>query len=96
MKVYVVLTNAMGGVQYGGAFASSLEAHQHLTQGVFGSNPRVIEFDVGGVQAEQNVVYVAQTYNPTMDVHDFEGVYGSFESAKCAGGLKGLPLKVTL
>ena len=96
MKIHIVLANAMGGVQYYGAYASSSEANNHLAQGVFGQSPRVVDFEVEGPQPEPNVVYVAQTYNPTMDVHDFEGVYGNYESAQRASGPKGQPLKVTL
>lgn len=96
MKVHVVLANAMGGVQYCGAFASSPDASQHLAKGVFGNNPRIVEFDVEGPQPDAKVVFVAQTYNATMDVHDFEGVYGNFESAQRASGAKGQSLRITL
>lgn len=96
MNVHVVLANAMGGVQYCGAFVSRAQAEQHLAKGGFGKNPRVVECAVEGAQLKPNVVYVAQTLNPTMDVHDFVGVYGNFESAQQASGSKGSTLEVTL
>lgn len=95
MKVYVVLTNAMNGTQYSGVFGTEEKAKQHIVQGVFGKNPRVVEFDVADVQ-ESGTVYVAQTYSATIDAHEFEGVHGSYDGALRASGHKGQPLKVTL
>lgn len=96
MKVHVVLADAMGGVQYNRVFASKAEADQHLAKGVFGKFPRVVEFDVKGAHPDPKVVYVAQTYNRTMDTHEFEGVYGTFENAQIASGPKGQSLNITL
>lgn len=96
MNVHVVLANAMGGIQYCGVFGSRAEAEQRLNKGVFGQNPRVVECTVEGMQLKPNVVYVAQTLNPTMEVHDFVGVYGNFESAQQASGPGGSTLEITL
>jgi len=96
MKVHVVLADAMGGVQYCGAFTTSTQANQRLIEGVFGKSPRDVECSVTGVHPDPNVVFFAQTYNRTMDIHDFEGVYGNHDSALLASGLKGQPLRVTL
>lgn len=71
-------------------------ANEHLAKGVFGATPRVVELDVNCTQLDPNVVYVAQTYNRAMDIHDFEGVYGNYDSALHASGPKGQPLMIKL
>ncbi len=96
MRMHVVLAHAMGGIQYSGVFEFSSDAKQQSAQGVFGNSLLVVEFDVDGPQSETNVVFVGQTYNATMDVHDFEVVYGNFDSAQRASGPQGQSLRGTL
>jgi hypothetical protein len=45
---------------------------------------------VVGAEADCNFVYIAQTYDRTMDVHRFEGVYGDYEMARRASGPQGV------
>jgi len=96
MNVFVVLADAMRVVQYCGVFASKDQAEAHLEKGVLGSNPRVIGFQVIGSQPDPKIVYVAQVLNKAEDAHDFEGVYGNFESAKQASGPQGTTLTVSI
>lgn len=96
MKVFVVLINAMGGVQHAGVHTTHAEADKRAAEIVVGSNPRVVEFVVRGDQDEVNVIFITQTYDRTMDIHNFEGVYGNHESAMHASGPQGQPLRYTL
>ncbi|MGF6604952.1 hypothetical protein P3T23_009708 [Paraburkholderia sp. GAS448] len=87
MNVFVVIEDAMGGDQYAGV---------HRVRPGVGSGARVLDVKVVGPQADQQMVYIAQTYDRTMDVHRFEGVYGDYDSARRASGPKGMPLSVPI
>jgi hypothetical protein len=56
----------------------------------------VEEVRVVGDQPEQNVVFAAEYYDRTFDVHFFEAVYGSYEAARKVVGGKGLVSRRTL
>ncbi len=56
----------------------------------------MVEVKVVGAQADPQLVYIAQTYDRTMDVHRFEGVYGDYETADRASGPQGSPLGVKI
>ena len=87
MKVFVVIDDAMGGNVYAGLQEFRPDA---------GAGKKVIEVNVVGAQSDPGYVYVAQTYDRAMDVHRFEGVYGSYESARHASGQNGSTLSVKL
>ncbi|EPX96160.1 MULTISPECIES: hypothetical protein [Ralstonia] len=87
MKVFVVIDDAMGGNQYAGVH----RARPDVRQGNW-----VTEVNVVGVQTDPEFVYVAQTYDPGMDVHRFEGVYGNYDSAHHASGQRGLALRIKI
>lgn len=87
MKVFVVIDDAMGGDQYAGVHRTRPAARQGV---------RVLEVKVVGAQTDPEFVYIAQTYDRTMDVHRFEGVYGDYETAHRASGQKGSPLGVKI
>jgi len=81
MKVFVVIEDAMGG----NVFASV-----HRTLPADRPRAHVLEVPVVGAQADCKFVYVAQTYDRTMDVHRFEGVYCDDEMARRAAGPQGM------
>ncbi|WP_241294351.1 hypothetical protein [Burkholderia stabilis] len=87
MNVFVVLDNAMGGDQYAGV-------HRVRPMDRLGS--RVIEVEVIGAQTDPEFVFIAQTLDPTMDVHRFKGVYGDFETAHRASGQRGSTLTIEI
>ncbi|MGF6995504.1 hypothetical protein [Paraburkholderia sp. GAS32] len=87
MKVFVVIDDAMGGDQYAGVHRAQPDARP---------GARVIEVKVVGAQTDPEFVYIAQTYDRTMDVHRFEGVYGDYQSAHRASGPKGSPLSIKI
>ena len=87
MNVFVVLDNAMGGDQYAGV-------HRVRPEDRMGS--MVIEVEVRGAQTDPQFVFIAQTLDPTMDVHRFKGVYGDFETAHRASGHRGATLRIEL
>lgn len=87
MNVFVVLDNAMGGDQYAGV-------HRVRPEDRLGS--RIIEVEVIGAQTDPQVVFIAQTLDPTMDVHRFKGVYGDFETAHRASGQRGSTLTIEI
>ncbi|WP_155768292.1 hypothetical protein [Burkholderia vietnamiensis] len=87
MKVFVVIDDAMGGDQYAGV---------HRTRPDARPGARVVEVKVVGAQADPQLVYIAQTYDRTMDVHRFEGVYGDYGTADRASGPQGSPLGVKI
>jgi hypothetical protein len=87
MKVFVVIAHAMGGEQ----FVSVHRARPDVGQG-----SRVLEVNIVGTQTDPEVVYIAQTYDRTMDVHNFEGVYGDYDRARQASGPKGSALNVNI
>jgi hypothetical protein len=81
MKVFVVIEDAMGG----NVFTSV-----HRTRPDDRPRAHVFEVPVVGAEADCNFVYIAQTYDRTMDVHRFEGVYGDYEMARRASGPQGV------
>lgn len=87
MNVFVVIDDAMGGDQYAGV---------HRTQPDPRPGARVVEIEVAGTQPDPHLVYVAQIYDRTMDVHRFAGVYGDYEAAHRASGPKGVTLTVRI
>lgn len=96
MNVFVVLMNAMGGTQHVAICATESEADQRAASNEVGTNTRVVQLPVLGPQSEPNVVYVAQTYDRSWDTHNFEGVYGNYESASKASGPQGQALRHSL
>jgi hypothetical protein len=89
MRVFVVVTRYMHGIQDEAVFSSMANANSYLnTRGSEGS-PDILDEDIRGEMQEGNKVFTASTYDPSMDVHFYEGVYGSYESAKQAAGEKG-------
>jgi hypothetical protein len=93
VDVFVILTHYMGGVQhYGGVFASMSAAQDHLVKNEIGGNPQIVKTSVIGPVDERGNVYIASTYDPSLDIHNFLGVYGSFEDADSAAGDGGLAL----
>ncbi|MGA4114165.1 hypothetical protein ACI2TD_18070 [Ralstonia nicotianae] len=87
MKVFVVIDDAMGGNQYAGVHRDRPDARPGTW---------VLEVNVVGVQTDPQFVYIAQTYDPTMDVHRYEGVYGDYDSARCASGQRGSTLSIKI
>ncbi|TES60687.1 hypothetical protein E2P84_44110 [Burkholderia cepacia] len=87
MKVFVTLANAMGGLDFRGAHRTAPEPK---------AGERVLEVAVIGNQPDPQVVYIAQTYDRSMDVHNFEGVYGDYEPARAASGPRGVALKIEI
>lgn len=87
MNVFVVIDDAMGGDQYAGAYRTRPDARP---------GTRILEVKVVGAQTDPEVVYIAQTYDRTMDVHRFAGVYGDYESARRASGPSGVALNVQI
>lgn len=96
MNVFVVLVDAMGGVQLVGVFAKQDQAQERLNAITFGGNPRVHETPVLGAQPDPGIVYSAEYYERGFDVHFFEAVYGSREAARSAVGDVGLVIPRTL
>lgn len=87
MKVFVVIRDAMGGMQYGGV---------HRARADIPPGEKTLEVNVIGDQADPRVVYIAETLDRVMDVHRFEGVYGDFETADRAAGEGGVVLNVNI
>lgn len=87
LSVFVVLEDAMGGDVYSGT-------HRTRPEGQTGK--RVLNSTAVGEQSDPHVVYIAQIYDRTMDVHRFAGVYGNYEAARSASGPKGSTLTVNI
>ncbi|MGF6970721.1 hypothetical protein OKW43_007816 [Paraburkholderia sp. WC7.3g] len=81
MKVFVVIDDVMGG----DVFSSVHRTRPEDRQGA-----KVREVTVVGAQTDSEFVYIAQTYDGTMDVHRFKGAYGDYETAKLASGPQGV------
>lgn len=81
MKVFVVIDDAMGGDVFSSVHRTRPEDRPGAT---------VREVTVIGTQADSEFVYIAQTYDRTMDVHRFKGAYGDYEAANLASGPKGV------
>ncbi|CAN7781023.1 hypothetical protein LJR296_008004 [Cupriavidus necator] len=84
MKAFVVIAGAMRGVQF---------VSVHRTRPDVGGGDTVHEVSVVGQQIDPEVVYIAQTYDRSMDIHNFAGVYGNYDDARSASGPKGTPLQ---
>lgn len=87
MKVYVVVADAMGGTSFVGAYRTRPNAQ---------AGQRILEVSVLGVQPDPTYVYIAQTYDRTMDVFNFEGVYGNYEITLQRRGQDGSTLNVEI
>lgn len=92
MNVFVVLVDAMGGVQFVGVSATETGANDRLCQVTFGGNPRVVEVAVLGEQPDPKVVYTAEYYEPSYDMHFFEAIYGNSDAARRAAGKHGFAI----
>lgn len=77
----------MGGVQF---------VSVHRSQPSVGGARLVQEMTVVGQQSDPDVVYVAQTYDRSLDIHNFEGLYGNYADAHSASGPKGRPLQIAI
>ncbi|MBB1636089.1 hypothetical protein [Cupriavidus sp. UME77] len=84
MKTFVVIDDAMRGVQF---------VSVHRERPNVGSGNSVLEVGVVGRQTDPEIVYIAQTYDRSMDAHNFAGVYGNYDDARSASGQKGSPLQ---
>jgi hypothetical protein len=54
------------------------------------------EHVVVGPQVDPEVVYFARTYDRSMDIHNFAGVYGNYDDARSASGPRGSPLQTKI
>lgn len=96
MEVFVLITRYMNGVQESGVFASFQDAGSHLVENKIGGRPEVIRCNVIGELTENNTVFTASSYDLSNDIHNFQGVYGSYDLAKNSVGDKGLVLSRTI
>lgn len=96
MKIFLVVTRFMGGVQDCGVFATR-EGATHYAQ-FLGSagTPDVVECHVFGAMPGQTEVFVGSYYDPIMDIHILEGVYATYKEAKDAAGERSLVLNRTI
>jgi hypothetical protein len=92
MKVYVVITKYMGGLQDEAVFSSMQLAKEYLSQRDSQGAPDVWETEVRGDIEEPSKVFTASWYERSSDIHNFDGVYGSYEQAKKAAGEQGMVL----
>jgi hypothetical protein len=92
MKVYVVITRYMFGVQDEAVFSSVDNAQQYLASRNRKGSPEVVEEHIRGDMESPNTVYSASWYDKSSDIHHYEGVYGTFKDAKKAAGQQGLVL----
>jgi len=81
-SVFVVLEEAMHGLHC---------VSVHRTRPTVSSGKAVHEVTVLGSQSDPEVVYIAQTYDRSNDIHNFAGVYGNYDEARSASGEKGSP-----
>jgi hypothetical protein len=92
MEVFVVISRYMQGIQEAGVFRTRQEAEQHIRSAGVGGSPSVQMASVVGELADPAKVFTASQYDASTDLHDFVGVFGSYESAKQAAGSRGLVL----
>lgn len=92
MKVFVVVSRYMFGVQDCAIYTSRKSAEQHIKDNDIGGNPDVIESEVFGEPEKENTVYSASYYDEPHDIHILEGIYGTYDQAKSAAGDRGLVL----
>lgn len=86
MNVFVVLVDAMGGTQFVGVSATRTGATELLDKVTFGTNRRVVEVAVLDEQPDPRIVYTAEHYEPSFDMHFFEAVYGNSDAARRSTG----------
>ena len=91
MKVYVVVSRYMQGVQDCALYRNRDAAFNHIREHNTGGNPGVLDIVVIG-EPEDNKVYTVSTYEPGHAVHVFESVYADYAQAKLKAGEKGLVL----
>ncbi|WP_429484681.1 hypothetical protein [Paraburkholderia youngii] len=87
MSVFVVIAEAMCGVQF---------VSVHRVRPDVSGGDTVSEVSVVGQQIDPEVVYIAQTYDRSMDIHNFAGVYGNYDDARSASGQKGSTLQMKI
>lgn len=92
LKVFVVVSRYMRGVQDCAVYSNRKSAEQHIKDNGIGGNPDVIESEVFGEIEKEDVVYSASYYDEPNDIHILEGIYGSYAQAKSAAGDRGLVL----
>ena len=77
MKVYVVVTKYMGGTQDEAVFSSMEKVNQYLESRGSEGSPEVLEDQVRGELEDPNTVFTASLYDRSLDIHNFQGIYGS-------------------
>ncbi|KAA1003446.1 hypothetical protein FVF58_36995 [Paraburkholderia panacisoli] len=82
LRVFVVIDEAMHGLHC----VSVHRKHPTVSGG-----HAVHAATVLGLQTDPDVVYIAQTYDRSNDIHNFAGVYGNYDEARSASGAKGSP-----
>jgi hypothetical protein len=98
MRVFVVVTHYMFGLQGERVFSSSQSARDYISQREDGNNgrPEVVEFQVQGEMEKEDVVYTSAWYDAPNDIHHLSGVYGNYDDARAAAGEQGLALAAKL
>ena len=89
MKVYVIVTRYMNGIQDEAVFSTLENAQEYLDSRGTEGTPGIIDEYVRGETEEDNKVFTASWYDRSSDTHNFEGVYGTYDGAKKAAGEKG-------
>ncbi len=82
LSVFVVLEEVMHGLHC---------ASVHRTRPTVSGGEAVHAVTVLGSQSDPDVVYIAQTYDRSNDIHNFAGLYGNYDEARSASGAKGSP-----
>jgi len=92
MKVYVVISRFMMGLQDCAIYSSRNAALNHIEEYDIGGNPGVLEMEVIGEPKKTRHVYTASCYDSLYEIHVLKGVYGIYEHAKTVAGENGLVL----
>lgn len=92
MTVYVVITRHMGHDMDEAVFSSRDKAQLYLNNRNSEGAPKINEIEVRGEMESPNKVFTASWYDESSDLHQFEGIYGTFDDAKKAAGEKGMVL----
>lgn len=87
LKVFVVIAEAMRGLHF---------VSVHRARPIVSDSNAAHQVTVVGQQVDPDVVYIAQTYDRSMDIHNFAGVYGNYDDARSASGQKGSTLQVKI
>ncbi|MGV8894215.1 MAG: hypothetical protein ACOH2K_14995 [Burkholderiaceae bacterium] len=93
MNVFVILNYTLGGMQDMAVFRSRAGADAYLADKTIQGRVEVLSIIVFGDLSESGVVFTASTYDPSHDIHNFEGVYGDYKRAKQVVGAKGSVLR---